>query len=423
MFSLTFGLAIINIVLCLGRFIVVLRQGRLIAVYWALIFYFSLSVALLAWQGPFERYKAWTGDLRIIDNDVIGQAVLFVLLFNSLFFIVEYLMARGLLQGPGNDVKAYIRINRRTVMPLVYAFGLLLVVAAPWYLTKMQGMKYRDYVEFSGSNWAIVFFWSASPVATLLAIARKRGLALLACVPYIVAAYWMNIRSFALISLIPVLFVIYLQAITTRRGGAFKFLAAGFFTLTALLLASYLITMEKTPGKVREFALPDFGMPFGMAVIFDAAQYSEELGFNSLAKYGMNILSPYMKLLNIKGQELTDTPVYLARLYDGVPLNSDAYHHYPVLWYSDAYISFGWKGQLLAVLWAALLVVWERIMVRNWMVFAILLPIYMWHAYMLVRGATAVAAVPFSYFLYVASLVALVASGGSFLYRSRRIKT
>jgi hypothetical protein len=65
-------------------------------------------------------------------------------------------------------------------------------------------------------------------------------------------------------------------------------------------------------------------------------------------------------------------------------------------------------GLWLPILWAGILTVWEAFMLRYPIMVALLLPYYAWHAYMLVRGAPAIATVPFSYAFYVSAFVFLV---------------
>jgi hypothetical protein len=187
-----------------------------------------------------------------------------------------------------------------------------------------------------------------------------------------------------------------------RGSGKMKLAVKALLTVALCLGLSLVVTYLKT-GRVK---LPDAGIPHGMNIaVEETLRLEEYTRWNSLHKYGLNIITPFTKLLDkladVKMPEIIDTPVHIAFLVDGVPKREKKYYHYPTLVYADAYVSFGRWGVVLGLFWGGIITLAECLLRRNAMALAIALPFYTWHLYMVIRGATAIASSPLSYAPYI----------------------
>lgn len=362
----------------------------------------------LSFSEGFSRYRGFSNDVVRVEPGTILKLGLFVLVFNCLFMVGEWTSAKVL-----RIRKATLnREARESVIEarfLMYTFGIVLALSSSIYLLDVAGKDYRHYVEYKGSNWALAFFWASSAFVPIAALNKRYFLALMGCLPFVVAAYLLQVRSFALLSIIPFV-VVYLYQVLVDKSGATRIgsLKTMISVVVSLLLLGGLSVFIKysVSGNV---GLPDAGLPYGAAIIFQEAD-KEALftGWNSLALYASNCLRPFLILFGMSQPQLTDTPVIMARLIDGVPTSYDVYYHYPTTWYADSYLSFGHIGVWLGLFWGVVVSLYEKVMGLSRLWFALLLPFYVWHAYMLVRGSVAVAAVPFSYAMYITLLVSLV---------------
>lgn len=213
-------------------------------------------------------------------------------------------------------------------------------------------------------------------------------------------------RSFALLSLVPIILIGFFQVRGSQLLSARFWKVLAFMALGGVLLVAVSIYISRS--KTGEFAFPDSKMPFGVVQVVGMVDQTDTYtGFGSLQLYGWNYINPFMHLFNIAKPAVVDTPVVIARLLDGVPESWPVYFHYPALLWSDAYLSFGWLGLSLAILWAVVLCSWEWLMTRNEFILSMLIPFFCWHCYMLVRGAVAIATVPIAYSLYISLIVYL----------------
>lgn len=400
-------IASLNFLLCTGRLLWAFRNARVIAIVWCLITYHSFFLLLLVIEGGFITFKGFSGVSVKIGEDIIGLVCIFVLVFNIIFCLVEVL-AYKIFRPKAAISWDLPKKNKETLHIQIVLLGCL-IGGGIFYWLNMQGLGYRDYVEYSGSNWAVVFLWASSPLITLLVLQRRYSLAIIAVLPFVIFAFYLHIRSFLLLSMIPAIVVVFFQHIVGNSNASFirKNTLLAIF-IVVLTLISSLIIKDKT-GK-EAFSLPDSELVYSMNLVFKAESREKlELGFNSLYLYGSNLMNPFFKLGQIIGiidrRSIIDTPVYMARIVNGVPLTSKVYFHYPTLWYSDAYISFGLHGLWLAFFWGVILVLLEIVMCRTPMYLALILPFYVWHNYMLVRGSIAGAAAPFSYAFYLSYLI------------------
>ena len=289
-------------------------------------------------------------------------------------------------------------------------FGIFLLAGSITYAIKMRGMGYLDYVQFKGSNWPIVFLWASSPFVTICALQKKYTYSVVGCIPFIFFALYLQVRSFALLSLVPVCVIFFLQQGApegVRKKLPLLKLTGGIILVSMLLLLSAAVTYLK----VGRIVLPDAGIPYGMAIVFqETIKKGVYTGWVSLTGYLLNFLVPFFKLFHLRLPHIVDTPVYMARLIDGVPKWTTIYYHYPALWYADAFVSFGKAGVVLGLLWGSVFSFFECLIRRNVTFLGIFIPFFMWHVYMILRGAIAIASVPFSYAFYVQMMVIYVVS-------------
>ncbi len=415
--------SIVNLVLCLLLLWHSARNARAVSLVWFMNAYFAWFFLLMSNNGPYSRSRGFTAELITVNQATIDYLAVYALACNVLFFI-GYSILFSLSGGNRYPARWEADGSARWVRFAAHIYLAFLIVGSLLYWLKMRNLGYRGYVEFQfqGSNWPVVFLWASAPYACLMAMQKRFVLAVAATLPFMFFALHLNVRSFALLSLIPISIVFYFQKVrVAKKFGAdsIKLFIKGLPIILILIATSIVITYNKqsrlhgVPDEGQLTGLPDSGLVYGAGLVFSATLKSDiHLGFNSLQKYFVTLATPFVKLgtklMGIPAPLLEDTPVFMARVIDGVPKNYSVYHHYPVLWYSDAIVSFGQWGVILGLLWGAVAALWERFLRVSWTLCALLLPFYCWHMYMLIRGATAVAAVPISYAMYVSLLVFLL---------------
>jgi hypothetical protein len=395
------SLALINVALCWWRAIATMRQGRLIAVIWILIAYFAIFFVPVSLTDDVKFIRGFFAEPEIASHEVIHKVMIFVVIFNLIFAFAEALLWR-LVAGTRRPP-----VDWRLSMPpadwerLRAIFLMYWLVGGVWWFWQTTGAGYRDYVE--GASWGSVIFWASSPLIVLSAMSNRWAFASALCLPFLYFCVHLAVRSFVLLSIVP-LFVVgfYQVANRTSFNRAIGRLLRYLVVVVGLLYAvSYFVSQYKDYGK--GFAFPDSGMPFGVVeTVAMVDRFNRHVGFDGLILYGWNYINPFMKLFGIPKPSIPDTPTVIAGLLDGVPANFPVLYHYPALLWADAYISFAWAGLWMAVLWAVVVCIWELLMRRNQLLLSLLLPFFCWHSYMLVRGAVAVASVPVSYSLYFA---------------------
>lgn len=407
-------IAIVNFILCATRLLYCLRAARLQSVIWFLIAYFSFFYIPLAMEKELWHYRGFIGDYLVLRQASIVSTLWYVLAFNAIFLLAD-LVFSGLFRVSSARLPPLNVSDNAYVIKLQWVFAALLAFGTVRYAMNTLGHGYQDYVNFKGSSWGMVFLWAAAPLITLSALRRQYLIASVAALPYIGFMLQMNIRSFALLSAIPLTILVLLQLLQSGRadllGRVRALVVVGGLVMGAMLMSS-LVLSQKEGARDHLALFPDSGMPVGSAIMmFAADKEGVRTGWDALELYGLNIINPFRRLLMLDAPDIVDPPVVMAQLYDGVPKLSDTYFHYPALWYADAYLAFGKAGLYLAILWAFVSVAWEKLMTRNNIILCLSLPFFSWHAYMLVRGAIAGASVPFLYAAWVALLVALALGG------------
>jgi hypothetical protein len=398
-------LALLNVGFCLWRLVATMRRGRLMALVWFLMTYFACFFIPVALTDHISFTRGFYSEAETADHGTIHNVLLFVIMFDFLFAVAEHLCWWCLNRREGMRLTWKVEMSDAQWELLLVVFGLYWVVGGAWWFWQTRGSGYREYVE--GASWGSVIFWASSPVIVLAAMRRRWWLVTILCIPYLFFCVHLQVRSFALLSVVPVVVVeLY------RRAGSSASLrrASGRVIRYAIVAGALLVSLSVIIAAYRKapVELPDSKMPFGVVeTVAMVDRYHRHVGWDGLTLYAVHYINPFMKLLHVKLPDSQDTPTVIAQLLDGVPDDWPVLFHYPALIWADAYISFDWYGLWMAVLWAAVCCLWEFLMRRSGVLLALLLPYFCWHTYMLVRGAVAVASVPESYSLYL-SLVPLL---------------
>lgn len=411
--GLDLGLAIANIALCVWRLTAAFKARRLMAILWFLLAYFAIFFVPVSLETQVSWIRGFVDERVTAGPAEIRNVMLFVCAFNLVLATADALVWK-LFRSSNGGSQWRLERSAPALGPLSWILLGYWIAGSLWYFWSTLGLTYRDYVE--GASWSVVFLWASGPLVSLLALQRRWLPALIACIPFIYFAIHLQVRSFALLSLVPLAVVGFYQVLNDsstqiRYGRLIRYASiAG-----ALLVALSIFVSQYKNGEV---AFPDSKMPYGVLQTTTLAdRYDERTGFTSLTLYGWNYINPFMKLLQIDKPPLADVPVVIARILEGVPEDWPVYFHYPALLWTDAYLSFGWAGIALAVFWAAVLAIWEAAMRRNPLLLALLLPYFVWHCYMLVRGAIAIASVPVAYALYFSFFAFFLAAGMELLRR------
>ncbi|MEY4588598.1 MAG: hypothetical protein RL497_674 [Pseudomonadota bacterium] len=413
------SIAIANIIIAFAGLYLSLKQHRLGTVVWFLISYFMLWFIPVALTDEITHIQKFTNGTIKIDQESIGKTLIFILAFNIIFFIsdiVFYRMHRASIHIP----IAFKWGERSNITQCV--FILFLLYGTIFYYLSTRNFSYTDYVE-NVASWPMVFMWCASSGICLAALRKKYVIASLMALPFLYFMIHLKIRSFALLSIIPLLIILYLQFSEGQQSFLKNWRTyAVIIPIFIGLLFGAAYSMNTKQDKARNTSIfPDAGMPFGCIIITEGIRKDQiSTGFDALKLYGSNISNPFRRLFGMHTPEIIDPPVIMAQIFEGFPKNHKTRYHYPVLWYTDAYLAFGLLGLLLAVFWSAVLNFWERLASYNASTFCILLPVYCWHAYMLVRGAISGAAVPFLYSVYIAAIVFMTIDYSSLIKRYRR---
>jgi hypothetical protein len=413
MHGIIIALAVLNFVLSATRFLVCVRAKRLISVAWFLITYFSFFFIGVSLSGGFSHYRGFTGDTIIVTEGNIQKTIIFVAAFNCLFLCAEWSAAKLILPRRANwrGTQAKESAMEKRLLAML---GILLILGSALYAKTTAGHDYSQYISYAGSSWGQVFLWAGSPFIALLALRNRFIPALVACLPFLYFMMQMKVRSFALLSIVPLGILIFLKLTDStgknRARKVIKLLGLVGLILGASVLNSFVMKEKRhDPGAI--YLLPDAGMPRGTAILMKAVDVTgASTQWDSLYLYIRNMVNPFVKLLRVPATTVEDPPVLMARLFDGVPKGSATFFHYPSLWYGDAYLAFRNWGAGMALLWGLVFVLWERAMSKGGLFLCLLLPYFTWHSYMLVRGAVAGATIPLTYSLYITLIVAGMAA-------------
>lgn len=422
---LTFSLALLNFLIASGRFIYCIRTKRIISIIWFLIAYFSFFFLPVAMLDSYPHLQGFSAHIMTIESKRIETTCHYIFFFNLIFLASEIIIGKmARLDYKSRDWSLPKRSKNLDKVSLVYF--LFLFVGGSLYAITTKNFDYKDYVGVEGGNWSTVFLWASTPLITISALRKQFIRALIACIPFLYFAFHLKVRSFALLSIIPVAIIYALQISSTKKTNAIRYLRIAIFgggLTTLLIMSSAVIMATKAGNDQQNFSLPDSGMPFGVGIMMELSDKNElHTGWDALNLYGRNLISPFIKLniklFNSKIDDIVDPPYVMGQYYDDVPKNFPLHLHYPALWYADAYFAFGNYGLWLAIFWAFVLIGWELIMSRSSLIFGLFLPFYSWHGYMLVRGAISGSSVPISYAFYISALTAFIILGRKLFFSS-----
>lgn len=385
-----------NIVLCIRELIKSHRRKELTVMVWLLILYFSI-VTLYSINSTKEHYFGWTNRLMIISNDDHVEVALYMLVSNILLSL-GYKIARLLIQLPMSPKGYYIAKNNEMANWLIIFYSALLLLGATLYYLTSAGMSYTDFVEYKGSNWGLVFLYVSASLIPILLLQKKTIPAILVAAIFVFFAVSLTIRSFFLYSLFTAIATIYF-AINTKGDNFRKFLFKPqvlIIILTGVVFIGIISTKRESNEALPEQIVVD-SMIALITIISNSEIYTD---IDSIKHFLWGFIAPFSKSLGIEKPIAQDVQEYFAGLLFGYT-NSDTFRHYPSLWYSDSYSSFGWYGILFGLVWAPLLYMFEYLIRTSKLALAIFMPVYIWFVYMLIRGAIGISFLAISYPTYI----------------------
>lgn len=400
MTAFTLAVSLVNVTVVVWRTSVAAADRRLSAVWWLLLSYFSLLMLIDTVKGEFNHTLEWTGrDVFIPITDFV-MTNLFVLLSNGALAVGD-IVSRRLFANWRKSIRNDRAGNRYEVLLVLYT--VVLGIAALGYGVRMRGYDYTTYVEANESNWWQVAFIASAP-SVLLAILRRRWiLAAIGVSAYTYFAVVLEVRSFLLLSACPAIVWLWIAHGAEHP----RFRGRSYWPYVAIV-AALVMGVSIYRGTVRgaESLLPERQLPTLMRVAFSQMLNSPLLtGWDSLERYSYGVARPFFRLLGVPPPVTVDPPVLAAQLVTGYPVSGARYFHYPLLWYTDSFMAFGWLGAGLGLLWGLVFGASEHLARRDPLSCALLLPYVIWHGYMILRGAPAIATVPISFAVYMQLLV------------------
>jgi hypothetical protein len=397
-------IAIINIIIATTGLYFSAKHKRLGLIVWILITYFMLCFLPVATSEQLVHIQNYTNRSFKVSQESIRSTLLFVLSFNSIFLIFDTLFYKLHRSTAGNLVKSPIFRHADITQSI---FVICLAYGAAFYYLSTRDFAYTDYVG-NIASWPVVFLFCSASGICLAALRRNYLVAALMTIPFIYFMVHLKVRSFALLSAIPLVYILILQLAANGKSlfTSWKTYSIALPLFAVLLLgANYAMNTKQNKQRDTSF-FPDSQMPFGCAIIIDGIKKTHRSsGFDGLILYANNISNPFKRLLGLHAPDIVDPPVIMAQIYEGFNRETQIKYHYPVLWYTDAYLAFGGLGLLLAIFWAAIFNLFEKVATHSAATLCVFLPAFCWHAYMVVRGATSGSTVPFLYSVYFSLII------------------
>ncbi len=358
-----------------------LSEKRIISIFWI----FSSYVAFLfIIEGVINKTSYTLGfsgvSWRIETKDQV-KSILFVLISNVLFFIGSAIRLFKSL-----ELKKYTRKSNFTTKPITVFYSIVFLLSYSVYLLKMQGLGYAGFVEYSGSDWSRVFLIYSVPIILLSYVRKNYIICFSAVLMIIYVAFYLQIRSFFILTLVPLLILIWLLNDSENRIDK-KYKLAFLSILSISLGISTLISLQKT----GVIILPESGLPKNYFLVFDKITYGAlNTGFNSLNGFFEGLFLPFFNILGGRTFiSASDTPVYMASLIFDTDSFTDSFYHFPSLWYADSYVSFGIYGILLSFFWGWLIGTVDELVSKNIYTLVFFLPYATWFIIIIFRGAIA----------------------------------
>lgn len=403
MYILAVFFSVLNVFFCARQFAVTRKIRDFSFVIWMLMTYFSL-IFLWSIFKKGEFYEGFSGrHVHYTDADYfLVSAFVF---FSNVFLFAGYLIGRNIFINRQIDFD----IGRSNFLADVFSiiFLVIFIIGFILFISTAYSMDYTDFVEYRGSNWGLVFLYSSSSLLCLSYLRRRYFLCAICVSAYIYFAVTLWVRSFFIFSLFPIFFM-YVADMKNREkliGGTFRKPLVMIALMALIGLGGYISYLKTGEIRLPEDDLADFMIQ----VVSRISNGAPSTGFDSLERFIFGFVSPLSGVVGFSPELNQDVQVYFASLIFGYEF-TDAYFHYPSLWYSDAYSSFGWGGVFFGLIWGVWFSGLESLLRKNKMVFSLFLPFYIWNFYMVFRGAVGNSIVSVIYPFYINLLIFIVVS-------------
>lgn len=397
MYFICLLLALINLIFCWSRVIGSHKNKRIFVFIWVMLLYFSILM-IVSLHGELRFTEGFSGNVVEYSYRDVAYIYLFVLAGNF-FIAVGQLLSEKTVKLSSFS---FAVIGKRNVVAVTLTWVLLVLflIGALLFYKQSQGIGYAGFVEYEGSNWGLVLLYSSSSLICILLMRGKYVAAAAVVSVFVYFAIVLQIRSFFIFSIFVVLSILYLKywdgtlVVNGRRNG---FKAIAFIILLLMLSINFVISYAKT----GEFVFPESGLVNLMIhVIYKLSNGYELTGFDSIERFLYGLYKPIAAVVGYAPNLSEDVQVYFSRLVFGFE-SWDVFFHYPSLWYSDAYSSFGFWGVLFGLFWGYWFSTLEKIIRCNKVIFSLFLPLFLWNMYMVMRGAVGNSTAAISYAIYI----------------------
>lgn len=380
-------LLVINLIFCSWVLYGYVKNRDLLSFVWIIITYYALFI-LISSFGEIVNEQGYVGTIIKTSEYTKEVVAMFVLSFNILFHVSMVVFGY---------VWKYLRIDRLKLNKIerydiaFYVMSFYVIVGGGFYYLQMSGKDYFDYVTMSESAWSQAFLWAGSPAILYFAHRGKYMTSLLLCIPFVVFVLQLKVRSFALLSVVP--FIIYMLQNRQQSNALIR----NIISSASFILIVYLFLFLRESN-----TLPDAFLPVYMNTVFEAHEsFLKVEGLPGINAYLLNMIRPFLIILGVSDYNYYDTPFYLASIITG---SENTVNHFPSLWYTDAYVNYGYIGVTLSILFGFIISLMTVFVRSGYTAYCLFLPYYVWHNYLLIRGAVTIATVPFSYSLYLSAI-------------------
>lgn len=341
------------------------------------------------------------------------------LLGSNILFLATSIVLWRVMPSPGSHLRPghLIAKSRSTLFVYIALYG----VGSILYFRANIQSDYNAFVNYEGSAWTQVAFYSGASLIAILAAQRKWLLALALCLPYALLSATLAVRSFIALSLFPVLLLLLstqreqrlaIGSWTRQSKGTFRFGKTRLSSLLGLAVACGALvyaTNGASLTKHGEVTLPEEKLIEAYVIVTNALETEPvPLGTESVERFFWGLGSPIFKQFGITYDRESDPPVIFASYIDEYALRLELFFHYPALWQADTFAAFRYWGLLLAPFWAFVLIGLERVLRSNPDVWVIFLPVSCWVTFMFARGAIGNATIGVSYVILVQIMIYLL---------------
>lgn len=393
-----FSLLLLNLVFCIYALYKFYDKKSLLVFFWGFNLYqsFIMFFSSFAQSNTLEVYAGYSAAYHVVFEEGILYIQFFILTCNVLMYIFLQIWYGFFLKDHYFQISDFssININNRKTLVNIYLF--LYFFSFIGLFINYRGLGYKEFVEYSGSNWALVFFYVSAPFGVLCLLERRYKFIFFFLIGFSYFTYLLNIRSFMIMSVLPMIMAMYILH-TKNNINIFKYSTYAFVLLVFFSLISY--------NKVGYVSLPEVELKNIMYVVIDTMNNNdiELFGFESICRFFSGIFGPFLKFFGINIIGELDPPVFFASIYHGysAETNLEGFYHYPALWYSDFYAAFGFLGAGLILFWSMILVVFERLLFISPRVFVFFIPSYAWFLYAFFRGAIGNSTIAMQYPFYI----------------------